>query len=66
MRITGTAPQFHDRRTHIVTHHKLDYDLLKQIQDHPEVKEVAGTYMRSMASIGASHEPSTHASRRES
>jgi len=40
--------------------------LLKQIQDHPKVKEVTGTYMGSMASIGASHEPSTRESRRES
>jgi hypothetical protein len=66
MRITGTAPQFHDHGTHIVTYHKLDHDLLKQIQDHPEVKEVVGTYMGSMASIGASYEPSTYASRKES
>jgi hypothetical protein len=66
IRMTGTAPQLHDNATHIVAHHKLDYELLKQIQDHPKVIEVTGTYMGSMASIGASHEPSTHASRRES
>ena len=64
--MTGTAPQFHDRATHIVAHHKLDYDLLKQIQDHPNVKEVTGTYMGSMASIGASHDRSTPAEKRES
>lgn len=66
MRMTGTAPQFHDRATHLVAHHRLDYELLKQIQDHPNVKEVTGTYAGSEASIGASHEPSTSASRRES
>jgi hypothetical protein len=66
IRMTGTAPQFHDRATHIVAHHKLDYELLKQIQDHPKVKEVTGTYMGSMASIGASHDQSTAASKRES
>lgn len=66
IRMTGTAPQMHDRATHLVAHHRLDYELLKEIQDHPEVIEVTGTYMGSDASIGASHEPSTRDSRRES
>jgi hypothetical protein len=66
IQMTGMTPQMHDRATHIVAQHKLDYELLKQIQDHPKVKEVTGTYMGSMASIGASHEPSTEASRKES
>jgi len=66
IRLTGVTPQLHDRATHIVAHHKVDYELLKQIQDHPKVKEVTGTYMGSMASIGASHEPSTQASRKDS
>jgi hypothetical protein len=66
IRMTGMAPQMHDRATHIVAQHKLDYELLKEIQDHPLVKEVTGTYMGSMASIGASHEPSTEANRKES
>lgn len=66
MRMTGTAPQFHDRGTHLVAHHKLDYDLLKQIQDHPSVIEVKGNYTGSDASIGATHEFSTAAGRKES
>ncbi len=66
IRLTGVTPQLHDRATHIVAHHKVDYELLKQIQDHPKVKEVTGTYMGSMASLGASHEPSTHDSRKDS
>jgi hypothetical protein len=66
IQMTGVAPEMHDRATHLVANHRLDYDLLKQIQDHPKVKEVTGTYMGSNASIGASHEPSTDASRRES
>jgi hypothetical protein len=66
MRMTGMTPQMHDRATHIVAQHKLDYELLKEIQDHPQVKEVTGTFMGSMASIGASHEPSTETSRKES
>jgi hypothetical protein len=55
---TGMAPQFFDKGTHIVVNHKLDYDLLKYINDHPKVVEVKGTYMGSMASIGASYESS--------
>jgi len=66
IRMTGVAPQMHDRATHLVANHRLDYELLKQIQDHPKVKEVTGTYAGSDMSIGASHEPSTPASRRES
>lgn len=66
MRMTGTAPQFHDRATHLVTHHRLDYEMLKQIQDHPTVREVTGTYMGSDSSIGASHDRTTKESKRES
>jgi hypothetical protein len=55
---TGMAPQFFDKGTHIVVNHKLDYDVLKYINDHPKVVEVKGTYMGSMASIGASYESS--------
>lgn len=66
IRMTGVTPQMHDRATHIVAHHKLDYELLKEIQDHPLVKEVTGTYMGSMASIGASHEQTTDSSRKQS
>ncbi len=62
---TGMAPQFFDKGTHIVVHHKLDYDLLKYINDHPKVVEIRGTYMGSMASIGASHESSADTRRGE-
>ncbi len=62
---TGMAPQFFDKGTHIVVHHKLDYDLLKYINDHPKVIEIRGTYMGSMASIGASFESSADTHRRE-
>jgi hypothetical protein len=62
---TGMAPQFFDKGTHIVVHHKLDYDLLKYINDHPQVIEIRGTYMGSMASIGASHESSADTRRGE-
>ena len=62
---TGMAPQFFDKGTHIVVHHKLDYDLLKYINDHPKVLEIRGTYMGSMASIGASYESSADTQRGE-
>jgi hypothetical protein len=64
IRVTGMTPAFYDNRTHIVVHHKLDYDILKQINDFDDILEVTGTYMGSMASIGPSHEPSTHAHRK--
>lgn len=63
---TGMAPQFFDKGTHIVVHHALDYDLLKYINDHPKVVEIRGTWMGSMASIGASYESSADIRRRES
>ena len=62
IRMTGMTPQLHDHSTHIVAHHKLDYELLKQIQDHPKVIEVTGTYMGS----GASRDRTTPDTRRES
>ena len=65
IRKTGMAPQFFDKGTHIVVHHTLDYDLLKYINDHPKVVEVRGTYMDSMASIGASYESSADTRRGE-
>ena len=65
IRMTGMAPQFFDKGTHIVVHHALDYDLLKYINDHPKVVEVRGTYMGSMASIGASLESSADVRRAE-
>jgi hypothetical protein len=50
-------------RNDIIQNHKLDYDVLKYINDHPKVVEVKGTYMGSMASIGASYESSADAHR---
>ncbi|TLY06816.1 MAG: hypothetical protein E6K88_07520 [Thaumarchaeota archaeon] len=44
IRMTGTAPAIFDRGTHLVASHKLDYELLKEIQDHPKVIELKGTY----------------------
>jgi hypothetical protein len=60
IRDTGMAPQFFDKGTHVVVHHKLDYDLLKLMNDHPGVVEIRGTYMGSMASTGASYDSSAN------
>jgi hypothetical protein len=65
IRMTGMAAQFFDKGTHIVVNHGLDYDLLKYINDHPHVIEIKGTYMGSMASIGASQESSADIRRAE-
>jgi hypothetical protein len=56
--MTGTTPQIYDKGTHLVANHRIDYDLMKKIQDHPKVIEVKGTYMGSNASIGPSQESS--------
>ena len=60
IRDTGMAPQFFDKGTHVVVHHKLHYDLLKLMNDHPGVVEIRGTYMGSMASTGASYDSSAN------
>ena len=65
IRKTGMAPQFFDKGTHVVVHHKLDYDLLKYINDRPRVLEIKGTYTGSMASMGASQESSADIRRAE-
>ncbi len=62
---TGMAPQFFDKGTHVVVHHKLDYDLLKYINDRPDVVEVKGTYGGSTASLGAAYESSADIRRGE-
>jgi len=63
MRMTGMVPQMFDKATHLVANHRIDYELLKQINDHPKVLEVTGTYMGSQASIGATHESTADVSR---
>ncbi len=58
IRMTGTVPQIFDRGSHLVASHRLDYELLKEIQDHPKVLEVKGTFLGSNASMGAALESS--------
>jgi hypothetical protein len=42
--MTGMTPAFYDNGTHIIVHHKLDYDILKQIKDFDDILEVTGTW----------------------
>ena len=65
IRMTEMAPQFFDKGTHLVVSHRLDYDLLKYINDHPKVIEIKGTYLGSMASMGASYESSADIGKEE-
>jgi hypothetical protein len=58
IRLTGMAPDFYDKGTHVVVNFELDYDSLKSINDRPQVVEVKGRYSGSMASIGPSFEAS--------
>ena len=58
IRLTGMVPDFYDKGTHVVANFELDYDLLKYINDQPQVVEIKGRYTGSMASLGASYEAS--------
>ena len=62
IRLTGMAPDFYDKGTHVVVNFELDYDLLKSINDRPQVVEIKGRYTGSMASIGPSYEATEPAS----
>jgi hypothetical protein len=50
---TGMVPAFYDRGTHIVVAHRVNFNLLKMINDIDFVERIRGTYARGgMASIG--------------
>ena len=50
---TGMVPAFYDGGTHIVVAHKINFDMLKMINDIETVERIRGTYSGSgMASIG--------------
>jgi hypothetical protein len=56
MNITGAAPAFYDSGTHIVVAHRVNFDLLKMINDNEFVERIRGTFIGGMASIGPSYE----------
>jgi hypothetical protein len=53
---TGMTPAFYDNGTHIVVAHKIDFNMLKMINDIDFVERIRGTYSGSMASIGPSYD----------
>ncbi|MFZ0510030.1 MAG: hypothetical protein WAM14_00360 [Candidatus Nitrosopolaris sp.] len=56
-RETGMAPAFYDKGTHIVVAHKVNFDMLKMINDIDIVDRIRGTYAGGgMASIGPVYE----------
>jgi hypothetical protein len=53
---TGMTPAFYDNGTHLVVAHKIDFNMLKMINDIDFVERIRGTYSGSMASIGPSYD----------
>jgi hypothetical protein len=53
---TGMTPAFYDNGTHIVVAHKIDFNMLKMINDIDFVERIRETYSGSMASIGPSYD----------
>ena len=50
---TGMVPAFYDGGTHIVVAHKINFDMLKMVNDIEFVERIRGTYAGGgMASIG--------------
>lgn len=50
---TGMVPAFYDDGTHIVVAHRIDFNMLKMINDIDFVERIRGTYAGDgMASIG--------------
>jgi hypothetical protein len=53
IRETGMTPAFYDNGTHLVVAHKIDFNILKMINDIDFVERIRGTYAGGgMASIG--------------
>jgi len=50
---TGMMPAFYDSGTHVVVAHKINFDILKMINDFEVVERIRGTYAGGgIASIG--------------
>jgi hypothetical protein len=57
MKETGMAPAFYDSGTHIVVAHKINFELLKMINDIDVVEAIKGTYSGGgLASIGPTYD----------
>ena len=53
---TGMIPAFYDNKTHVIVAHKIDFNMLKMINDIDFVERIRGTYSGSMASLGPSYD----------
>ena len=56
IRETGMVPAFYDKGTHIVVAHKINFDMLKMINDIEFVERIRGTYSGSTASLGPAYD----------
>ena len=56
LKTTGTVPSIYDEGTHYVSHHRLNLDILKKLNDIDYVLDVMGDYSGSAASNGAQHD----------
>jgi hypothetical protein len=56
LRTTGKVPSIYDKGTHYVSHHRLNLNILKKLNDFDYVLEVMGDYTGSGASIGPQHD----------
>ncbi len=53
---TGSVPAIYDKGTHYVSHHRLNLEILKKLNDIDYVLDVMGDYTGSGASIGPQHD----------
>jgi hypothetical protein len=56
IRETGMVPAFYDKGTHIVVAHKINFDMLKMINDIEFVERIRGTYSGGTASLGPAYD----------
>jgi hypothetical protein len=56
LKTTGTVSSIYDKGTHYVSHHPLNLDILKKLNDIDYVLEVMGDHTGSGASIGPQHD----------
>ena len=56
LKTTGSVLAIYDKGTHYVSHHPLNLDILKKLNDIDYVLEVMGDYTGSGASIGPQHD----------
>jgi hypothetical protein len=56
LQTTGSVPSIYDKGTHYVSHHRLNLEILKKLNDIDYVLEVMADYTGSAASNGPRHD----------